>query len=485
MDNIRNNSRTLQFIFIKAVLDLYKDAIVTMEHSIGKWVFGEIHKKEPLTAEEVNDIKKEIQKLIDKNYPIKRIKVKREEAIKIFQNYGMEDKVKLLQQTSFQVVTLYELDGRYDYFYGPMNERTSEIKGFDLIDYENGFILRRPTEYEKFTLSEFVEQRKMRNVFRENEKWLDILEVGNVGSLNKKFDEGELVNLIMISEALHEKKIAEIADKISERKEVKLVLISGPSSSGKTTFANRLGIQLRVNKIKPVTISVDNYFVERQDTPRDENGDYNFECIEAIDLKLFNNHLTRLLNGERVEMPQFDFLEGTKKYNGKYLQLKDDEVLVIEGIHCLNDRLTSSIPQNQKFKIYISALTVLNMDRYSKVSSTDVRLIRRIVRDYQFRGYSAEHTIDTWPSVTRGEVENIFPFQESADVIFNTSLIYELGVLKGIATPLLKEIPIEHPEHAEAQRLLGLLKYIRSIPASEVPTNSLLKEFVGGGDFEY
>ena len=225
--------------------------------------------------------------------------------------------------------------------------------------------------------------------------------------------------------------------------------------------------------------------MERQDTPRDENGDYNFECIEAIDLELFNNHLTRLLNGERVEMPQFDFLEGTKKYNGKYLQLKDDEVLVIEGIHCLNDRLTSSIPQDQKFKIYISALTVLNMDRYSKVSSTDVRLIRRIVRDYQFRGYSAEHTIDTWPSVTRGEVENIFPFQESADVIFNTSLIYELGVLKGIATPLLKEIPIEHPEHAEAQRLLGLLKYIRSIPASEVPTNSLLKEFVGGGDFEY
>ena len=264
-----------------------------------------------------------------------------------------------------------------------------------------------------------------------------------------------------------------------------MILIAGPSSSGKTTFAQRLGIQLRINKIKPVTISVDNYFVERKDNPKDENGQYNFECIEAIDLKLFNDHLTRLLKGEKVEMPQFDFLEGVKKYNGNYLQLKEDEVLVIEGIHCLNDKLTSSIPQDQKFKIYISALTVLNMDRYSKVSSSDVRLIRRIVRDYQFRGYSAEHTINTWGSVTRGEVQNIFPFQEEADAIFNTSLIYELGVLKGIAAPILKEIPRVNEEHAEAQRLLDLLKYIRSIPESEVPTNSLLKEFVGGGDFKY
>ena len=264
-----------------------------------------------------------------------------------------------------------------------------------------------------------------------------------------------------------------------------MVLIAGPSSSGKTTFAQRLGIQLRLNKLKPVTISVDNYFVERKDTPKNENGEYNFECIEAIDLKLFNDHLTKLLNGEEVEMPQFDFHEGTKKYNGTKLKLADDEILVIEGIHCLNDRLTSSIPQDEKFKVYISALTVLNMDRYTKVSSTDTRLIRRIVRDYQFRGYSAKHTLDTWHLVTKGEVENIFPFQEDANAIFNTSLIYELGVLKGIAKPILQEITHDEPEYAEAQRLLAMLKYIRTIPDKLVPTNSLLKEFVGGGDFKY
>lgn len=264
-----------------------------------------------------------------------------------------------------------------------------------------------------------------------------------------------------------------------------MVLIAGPSSSGKTTFAQRLGIQLRINQIKPVTISVDNYFVERKDTPRDKNGNYDFECIEAIDLDLFNEHLTRLLNGEEVEMPEFDFHVGTKRYNGKKLKLEPDQVLVIEGIHCLNDKLTSRIAKDQKYKIYISALTVLNMDRYNRISTTDTRLVRRIVRDYQFRGYDAKHTIATWHMVNNGEEKNIFPYQEEANSIFNTSLIYELGVLKGVVLPLLEEIKQEEPEYAEARRLIDMLKYFETIPAEYVPTNSLLKEFLGGGNFKY
>ena len=483
MDNIRNNSRTLQFIFIKAVLDLYKDATVTMEHSIGKWVFGEIHKKDPLTAEEVNDIKKEIQKLIDKNYPIKRIKVKREDAIKIFQNYGMEDKVKLLQQTSFQVVTLYELDGRYDYFYGPMNERTSEIKGFDLIDYENGFILRRPTEYEKFTLSEFVEQRKMRNVFRENEKWLDILEVGNVGSLNKKFDEGELVNLIMISEALHEKKIAEIADKISERKEVKLVLISGPSSSGKTTFANRLGIQLRVNGIMPIPISLDDYFVNRDQTPVDENGEYDFETIQSVDINLFNKHLNLILQGEKVEVPQFNFIKGEREWTGKKVKLPQNGVIIVEGIHGLNPILTSHIDEKYKFKIYISALTQLNLDNHNRITTTDVRRVRRIVRDQLSRGHGAEDTLKMWHKIKRGEEKNIFVYQEEADIMFNSTLVYELCVLKKYALKELEKVKEDSSVYEEANRLKVFLGFFREIDIDIVPENSILREFVGGSIF--
>ncbi len=312
-----------------------------------------------------------------------------------------------------------------------------------------------------------------------------ILKVDTVHKLNRAVDEDKIKDIIMIEEALHEKKIALIADEIAKRDNVKMILIAGPSSSGKTTFAQRLGIQLKINGIKPVTISVDNYFVERKDTPKDENGNYNFEDIEAIDLELFNDHLTKLLNGEEVEMPEFDFKVGTKLYKGKKLKLAEDEVLVIEGIHCLNDKLTSSIPKEQKFKIYISDLTVLNMDYYNRISSTDNRLIRRIVRDYQFRGYSAKHTLETWHSVNNGEEKNIFPYQETADAMFNTSLIYELGVLRIIALPLLEEIKNDVPEYAEARRLVNFLKYIKEIPAEYVPTNSLLKEFMGGGDFKY
>lgn len=476
--------RTLIYIFAMALKKLFPDNRATVNYQMENAVYCDLGDIE-ITDEIVAKINEEMRDIVRKDLFIKKVVMNREQAEQFYKETQTARGRLQYDLKSNKKIYMYYCEDYFNYCYGVLARTTGAIKIFDIIKYDNGILLRYPSAGKPEQLPKIIQNKKMKWAYNEYNEIHKILNINTVYKLNDAVKEKRIKDVIMIDEALHEKNIANIADKIAKDKKIKMILIAGPSSSGKTTFAQRLGIQLRVNKIKPVTISVDNYFVERQDTPRDENGDYNFECIEAIDIELFNNHLTRLLNGERVEMPQFDFLEGTKKYNGKYLQLKDDEVLVIEGIHCLNDRLTSSIPQDQKFKIYISALTVLNMDRYSKVSSTDVRLIRRIVRDYQFRGYSAEHTIDTWPSVTRGEVENIFPFQESADVIFNTSLIYELGVLKGIATPLLKEIPIEHPEHAEAQRLLGLLKYIRSIPASEVPTNSLLKEFVGGGDFEY
>ena len=476
--------RTLIYIFAMALKKLFPDNRATVNYQMENAVYCDLGDIE-VTDEIVAKINEEMRDIVRKNLFIKKVVMNREQAEQFYKETQTARGKLQYDLKSNKKIYMYYCEDYFNYCYGVLARTTGAIKIFDIVKYDKGILLRYPSAGKPDKLPKIIQNKKMKWAYNEYNEIHKILNINTVYKLNDAVKEKRIKDVIMIDEALHEKNIANIADKIAKDKKIKMILIAGPSSSGKTTFAQRLGIQLRVNKIKPVTISVDNYFVERQDTPMDENGDYNFECIEAIDLELFNNHLTRLLNGERVEMPQFDFLEGTKKYNGKYLQLKDDEVLVIEGIHCLNDRLTSSIPQDQKFKIYISALTVLNMDRYSKVSSTDVRLIRRIVRDYQFRGYSAEHTIDTWPSVTRGEVENIFPFQESADVIFNTSLIYELGVLKGIATPLLKEIPIEHPEHAEAQRLLGLLKYIRSIPASEVPTNSLLKEFVGGGDFEY
>ena len=483
MDNIRNNSRTLQFIFIKAVLDLYKDAIVTMEHSIGKWVFGEIHKKDPLTAEEVNDIKKEIQKLIDKNYPIKRIKVKREDAIKIFQNYGMEDKVKLLQQTSFQVVTLYELDGRYDYFYGPMWESTGVIKNFDVKFYNGGFILGYPTDENLMVVNKFVEQRKLTNIFRETEKWLNILGIGEVGSLNEKISNGELIDLIMISEALHEKKIAQISDMINEKKEIKAVFVAGPSSSGKTTFANRLAIQLKVNGLNPISISLDNYFVNREDTPKDENGEYDFESIKSIDVKFFKDQMKELFEGKEVEIPIFNFLTGYREKLGNKVKMPKNGILIIEGIHGLNPILTSSLDENNIFKIYISALTQLNLDNHNRISTADVRRVRRIVRDSLSRGKNAEETLLMWPSIKKGEEKNIFVYQEEADVMFNSTLVYELCVLKKKALEELDKVVADSSVYDEVKRLKAFLGFFDEIDKGLVPENSILREFIGGSIF--
>lgn len=476
-------TKTLKFIFIKAALDLFPKSKITIEHSVGKGIFGEIFKDEPLNEKDVKDIKAKMQELINRDLPINKIKVTKEKAIDIFTSYNMYDKVLLLEQVDFKEVKLYELDGRYDYFYGPMTERTSDIKAFDLMYYDNGFILRRPNDYEKFTLAEFVEQRKMSSIFRETEKWLDILGIGNVGSLNKKIDQGKLINLIMISEALHEKKIAEIADKIFSKEDVKLILIAGPSSSGKTTFANRLGVQLRVNGIIPVPISLDDYFVNRDETPIDENGEYDFETIESVDTELFNKHLNLILQGEEVEMPEFNFIKGEREWNGKMMKLPKNGVIIVEGIHALNPILTSHIYEKYKFKIYISALTQLNLDNHNRITTTDVRRVRRIVRDQLSRGHGAEDTLKMWHKIKRGEQKNIFVYQEEADVMFNSTLVYELCVLKNYALEELEKIKEDSIVYEEAKRLKEFLGFFREVDKDIVPSNSILREFIGGSIF--
>ena len=483
-EGMRIYKRTLIYIFAKALNTILPDSKATVNYQLANSTYCGIENIE-VTEELVRKIEDEMKDIIKKELPIKEIVMTREEAEEFYAGTNTTRGKLQYDWKSNKKITMYFCEKYYNYCYGILANNTNAIKLFELVKYDNGLLIKYPTRETPDKIPEFIESKKIKWTLEEYNDIHKILNINTVYKLNDAVEEKRIKDIIMIDEALHEKKLANIADQIAKDRNIKMILIAGPSSSGKTTFAQRLGIQLRINKIKPVTISVDNYFVEREDNPKDENGNYNFECIEAIDLELFNNHLTRLLNGEEVEIPQFDFHEGTKRYNGNKLKLKDDEVLVIEGIHCLNDRLTSSISKDQKFKIYISALTVLNIDRYTKMSSTDTRLIRRLVRDYQFRGYLAKHTLDNWHMVTRGEVENIYPFQEDANVIFNTALIYELGVLKGIAKPILEEITKEEPEYAEAKRLLDILKYIRTIPASLVPSNSLLKEFIGGGDFKY
>ena len=476
--------RSLIYILGKAFGEVYPEALLSVNYQLSHSMFCEIDNME-VTEEIIENVSNKMKEIVAKNLNIERRIMNREEAIKFFEETGTIRGKLQLDIPSNNEITMYFCEDYYNYSYGMLASNTGNLNLFELEKYDDGFLIKYPSSKNPTVVDKKVENKKLAFALNEYDDLHKILKVDTVHKLNRAVNEKRIKDIIMIDEALHEKKIALIADEVAKRKNVKMILIAGPSSSGKTTFAQRLGIQLKINGIKPVTISVDNYFVERKDNPKDENGNYNFEDIEAIDLKLFNDHLTKLLNGEEVEMPEFDFKVGTKRYNGKKLKLAEDEVLVIEGIHCLNDRLTSSIPKDEKFKIYISDLTVLNMDYYNRISSTDNRLLRRIVRDYQFRGYSALHTLKSWQSVNDGEEKNIFPFQETADAMFNTSLIYELGVLRIIALPLLEEIKNDVPEYAEARKLINFLKYIKEIPAEYVPTNSLLKEFMGGGDFKY
>lgn len=482
-DGMRTYIRGIIYIMGKAFYNLYPEAHVTVNYQLSHSMYCTIENM--LTTEEmVQKLKNEMQKIIDSDLPITKVTMSKEEGAAFFAKEKTVRGNLQLYIEERKKVCLYFCEDYYNYLYGVMPISTGYMKIFDLVKYSNGFLLRYPSKNNIEKMQPFKNNKKLLTALQEYEKIHKVLKEDTLYKINNLVKQGKSKDIVLLDEALHEKKISQISDNIAKNKDVKIVLIAGPSSSGKTTFAQRLGLQLKLNGLRPVTISVDNYFVEREDTPKDKDGKYDFEAIEAIDLELFNDHLIKLLNGEEVEMPTFNFYTGHKEYRGNKIKIREEDILVIEGIHCLNDRLTSYIPRNKKYKVYISALTVLNIDYYNRISTTDSRLIRRIVRDYQFRGYSALHTIRMWESVNKGEMNNIFPFQEEADSMFNTSLIYELSVLKPFAVPLLEDIGEELPEYAEAQRLLDLLQYFEEIDMKVVPTNSLLREFVGGSDFK-
>ena len=482
-DGRRIYQRGLLYIMAKAFNEIYPKALLTVNFQLSNSIYCTSENLK-ITDEVIESIRIKMQEIVAKDIEINKIEMTKEEAIKFYEKEKTLRGRLQLDNKYKDEVSLYFCGDYYNYFYGVMPISTGYIKYYDIVKYHEGFLLRYPDKRTPDKIEKYKETKKLLSTLEDYEDIHKVLDINTVYKLNKKIKDSKEREIILLAEALHEKKISDIADNIVKRKGIKMVLIAGPSSSGKTTFAKRLGIQLQLNGIKPITISADNYFVEREDTPRDENGEYDFEHIEAIDLNLFNDHLTRLLRGEEIPVPTFNFKTGHKEYNGETMRIKDNEVLVIEGIHCLNDKLTEAIPREQKYKVYISALTVLNIDYYNRISTTDTRLIRRTVRDNNFRGYDALHTLQTWASVNRGEENNIYPFQEEADSMFNTSLIYEICVLKKYAMPLLKAIDNSHPEYSEARSLYEFLKYFEDISDEFVPKNSLLREFIGGSIFE-
>ena len=482
-DGMRIYKRGLIYIVAKAFRELYPEALITVNYQLYHSMLCELDNFE-VTEEMIEKVNKRVKEIIKLNLPITKEIMSKEKAMEFYEKEKTLKGRLQLDLKEKKEVTLYYCENYYNYFYGVMPVSTGCIKEYELLKYHDGFLIRYPSRKNPYELPSFIECPKLVASLDEYEEVHKILNVNTLYKLNKIIKSRDIKDYILMDEALHEKKIAKIADKISQNKDIKVILIAGPSSSGKTTFAKRLGLELKLNGIKSKTISVDNYFVERKDTPKDENGNYDFETIKAIDTKLLNNDLLKLLDGKEIDMPIFNFHEGKKEYNGNKMHLGKDEVLIMEGIHCLNDELTFLIPKEQKFKIYISCLTVLNIDYYNRISTTDTRLIRRIVRDNQFRGYSALHTLKMWPSVNKGEAENIFAYQEEADVMFNSSLIYELSVLKDYAIPLLNKITQEDAEYSEAKRLTSMLEYFESINSKLVPSNSLLREFIGNSVFE-
>ena len=483
-DGMRIYRRSAYFILIKALSDLFPDKKAVISHSISKGVYCEIKGDKELTEDDVAKLEARMGELINAKIPfIKRI-MSTEDAKEMFKKSGRMDRFLAVEYRMKPYVTIYSCDGLDDYFYGHMVPDTGYLKEFALKYYAPGLILLIPEKESPNSIPEFEEQKKLFAIFHEYKRWGRILGVDNVGALNNIIKAGHIGDFTRVAEALQEKKMAQIADMITNSEHKKrIVLISGPSSSGKTTFANRLAIQLRVSGLRPVTISLDDYFVDREQTPKAEDGDYDFEALEAIDVKLFNQHLAELICGREVEIPIFNFPNGCRESFGRKLCIDDDQILIIEGIHGLNEKLTATIPAETKFKIYVSALTSMNIDDHNRIRSTDTRIIRRIVRDFQFRGSSAISTIKRWPSVRRGEDKNIFPFQENADIMFNSSLIYELGVLKTFAEPLLSEVSSTQPEYSEARRLIEFLSYFLPIEPREIPVNSILREFIGGSCF--
>ena len=453
---------------------------IVVDFSVGKGVFVEPRGNVTVTPELLERVKEKMREYVARRTPIMKRSVSTEDAIELFHSHKMYDKARLFRYRMVSRVNVYSIDGFEDYYYGYMVQNTSYIRYFDLIPYHYGFMLMLPNMRDPRRIPEFVPQEKLFAVLAEASRWGRLMNLENVGCLNEAISRGEMSHLILIQEALQEKKIAEIAAAVAERKNVKFVMIAGPSSSGKTTFSHRLSIQLEAIGLKPHPIEVDNYFVNRVDSPRDENGNYNYEGLECLDVELFNRDMSALLRGEEVELPYYNFKKGVREYHGNRLKLGDGDILVIEGIHCLNDRLSYSLPKESKFKIYISALTQLNVDEHNRIPTTDGRLLRRMVRDARTRGASAQDTIRMWPSVRKGEEENIFPYQEEADAMFNSALVYELAVLKQYAQPLLFRIPRDSEEYLEAKRLLKFLDYFIGVSSEDIPKNSILREFIGG-----
>lgn len=475
--------RSIVFLLIKACKDLFPQRRLMIKHTLSNGTYCEFL-DETINNVEVDRIAARMREIVAADLPIVRRRVPKKKAQELLTRQGKTDTVQVLDYRDKEEVHIYEMDGFYEYFYGYMVNRTGMLNNFKLIFYPPGVILQTPEPGDPNLDQPFHEQSKLFQVYQEAKAWAGMLNTPHLGALNEIIEKGQIEDLIRVNEALQEKKIAQIADRIVSNPSVRLVLIAGPSSSGKTTFAQRLLIQLRVNGYRPVSISLDNYFIDQKLTPRDENGEYDFEALEALKLKLFNEHLTRLIDGEEVEMPIYDFKQGCCLARGLNIKVPAGEPIIIEGIHGLNDQLTWSVPREQKFKIYVSALTQLNIDYANRIPTTDSRLIRRIIRDSRTRGYSALNTIKRWPSVRRGEERHIFPFQENADVMFNSSLVYELAALKPLAEPLLKEISVENREYVEARRLLKFLSYFRSTSSEPIPPNSILREFVGGSWFD-
>ena len=472
--------RSLYLVMAKAIYDLFPDSVLKIEISISNGVYCELENKSSLSKADINKIRTEMKEIIKADYKIKKHSLKKEKVLEIIKNENCSFRSELMAQQDKDYYTVYELDGYYDYFYYNMVPSTSYLKEFNLHLRFPGFVLLFPKFFSDKKVPKFKEQPKLANIFLEYERLGKILGVNNVVELNQIVEEKKEKELIRIAEALHEKKIAKIADQIkSGMPRNKIILIAGPTSSGKTTFTHRLSTQLKINGLRPVQISVDNYFVDRENTPLDENGDPDFESIKSINLELFNNHLLKLIQGEEIELPRFNFKKGIRESSGNFLQLEEDQPILIEGIHGLNDKMTEVIPQDLKFKIYISALTQLNIDCHNRIPTTDTRLIRRIVRDNQYRSLNAVDTLNLWNSVRRGEEKNIFPYQENADVMFNSALIYELSVLKNYVEPLLKQIDKTNKNYYQAQRLLEILSNFKAISDKEVPFTSILREFTG------
>ena len=481
----RAYTRTLFFVLCKAVQDIYPATDVVIDIPVSNGFYVDIRLGRPVVDEDVNIIRCRMQEIIDARMPIRRFTVPTEDAITLFQEKGDVEKVKLLKTSGSIYTTYYKIGEYVDYYYGTLLTNTSQLYLFGLEKYYDGMLLRIPSLKNPDELGEMTRQDKMFDIFKEHHRWQEILGIRTVGDFNQAIEAGHATDIINISEALQEKKLAKIAEDIAQRKGVKLVLLAGPSSSGKTTSCKRLSIQLAVNGLKPLQISLDDYFVDRDKTPKDENGEYDFESIYALNLDLLNDQFNALFRGEEVDLPKYDFPSGKSIKSGKKLKLEPSNVLVVEGIHALNPELTAHIPEEQIYRVYASALTTILLDNHNYIPTTDNRLLRRIIRDYKYRGVSAQETIHRWPSVRAGENTWIFPFQENADAMLNTAMLYELSVLKMQAEPLLQQVPENCEEYAEAYRLLKFLKYFKGIPYNNLPPTSLLREFLGGSSFHY